>query len=355
MKKIISKKWLLLAISFFVGVLIVMFFTSDVRSYSKAQKLFAEGDYQKASEIFFNLGDYKNSVDLAAISETKAIYVKADNCFEEEDYENASELYHQILEYEDAAEKADMSEHLLKVKKDTIPPTVTGLKQNESIPVVCGTDFNLKEFLENKVEITDNVSGMIEEYKVHVKKNIVDSVTNEPVYDEHSGKLETIVSGNITLSLSTEDEAGNETEIPFSIELVPIRLTKENPKPMVYDGEYGLVQVQSFEHGYIFGQNQFVITFYVENKTEGQLIVHLPSNGTFIDNYQIQSRYYLPGDVSAGKRGTAKCSINDEDIPEELSGFQQIETMVCFREKSIDEHSFYRIPMIIDVDAVNIN
>ena len=354
MKKTKRSIWILAIGIVLVAGVVALFCTANIRGYSRAQRLYDNGKYSEAYKIYSGLGDYRDSAERAGDAKIRATYSEAEELFKNEDYEKASEMYGQILEYEDAAEKKELSEHLLKVKNDTTAPKISGIKPNEKLSITCGTEFNLKEYLDDNIKITDDVSGEINEYNIRVIKDVVDDVTEKSLYNPASGEITTIVDGMLEFEILAKDSAGNEAAVKMGIELLPVHLSVENAKPVICDVEYGLIQIQNFQHGYIYGQNQYLITFYVENKTSDSMVVHLAAE-TFINDYQIISGRYLPGIISAGKRGIIECIITDDNIPYELRDYPQIETTVCLRRDEMDEHSYYRVPLLIDIDAANMN
>lgn len=286
MKKTKRSVWILAIGIVLVAGVVALFCTANIRGYSRAQRLYDNGKYSEAYKIYSGLGDYRDSAKFAGDANIRATYSEAEELFKNEDYEKASEMYGQILEYEDAAEKKELSEHLLKVKNDTTAPKISGIKPNEKLSITCGTKFNLKEYLDDNIKITDDVSGGIKEYDIRVVKDIVDDVTEKSLYNPASGEITTIVDGMLEFEISAKDSAGNEAVVKMNVELLPVHLSIENPKPVIYDGEYGLIQIQNFQHGYIYGLNQYLITFYVENKTSDPMVVHLAAD-TSINDYQV--------------------------------------------------------------------
>ncbi len=354
MKKTKRSIWILaIGIVLLAGV-VALFCTANIRGYSRAQRLYDNGKYSEAYKIYSGLGDYRDSEKLAGDAKTRATYSEAEELFKAEEYEKASEMYGQIPEYEDAAEKKEQSEHLLKVKNDTTAPKISGIKPNEKVSITCGTEFNLKEYLDDNIKITDDVSGEIKEYDISVIKDAVDVVTEKSLYNPASGEITTIVDGMLEFEISAKDSAGNEAVVKMGIELLPVHLSIENPKPVIYDGKYGLIQIQNFQHGYIYGLDQYLITFYVENKTSDPMVVHLAAD-TSINDYQVNIWRYLPDVISAGKKGIVEDYIADDDIPDYLKDYPQIETTICLRKDEMDEHSYYRVPLLIDIDAANMN
>lgn len=354
MKKTKRSVWILAIGIVLVAGVVALFCTANIRGYSRAQRLYDNGKYSEAYKIYSGLGDYRDSAKFAGDANIRATYSEAEELFKNEDYEKASEMYGQILEYEDAAEKKELSEHLLKVKNDTTAPKISGIKPNEKLSITCGTKFNLKEYLDDNIKITDDVSGGIKEYDIRVIKDVVDDVTEKSLYNSASGEITTIVDDVLEFEISAKDSAGNEAVVKISIELLPVHLSMENPKPVIYDGEYGLIQIQNFQHGYIYGLNQYLITFYVENKTSDPMVVHLAAD-TSINDYQVNIWRYLPDVISAGKKGIVEDYIADDDIPDYLKDYPQIETTICLRKDEMDEHSYYRVPLLIDIDAANMN
>lgn len=354
MKKTRRSIWILAIGIVLVASVVALFCTANIRGYSRAQRLYDNGKYSEAYKIYSELGDYRDSAKLAGDAKTRATYSEAEEFFKNEDYEKASEMYGQIPAYEDAAEKKEQTEHLLKVKNDTTAPKISGIKPNEKLSITCGTEFNLKECLDDNIKITDDVSGEIKEYDIRVIKDVVDVVTGKSVYNSDSGEITTVEDGTLEFEISAKDSAGNEAAVKMNIELLPVHLSAENPRPVIYDGEYGLVQIQNFQHGYIYGQDQYLITFYVENKTSDPMVVHLAAD-TSINDYQVNIWRYLPDVISAGKKGIVEDYIADDDIPDYLKDYPQIETTICLRKDEMDEHSYYRVPLLIDIDAANMN
>ena len=256
MKKTRRSIWILAIGIVLVASVVALFCTANIRGYSRAQRLYDNGKYSEAYKIYSELGDYRDSAKLAGDAKIRATYSEAEELFKNEDYEKASEMYGQILEYEDAAEKKELSEHLLKVKNDTTAPKISGIKPNEKISITCGTEFNLKEYLDDNIKITDDVSGEIKEYDISVIKDVVDDVTEKSLYNPASGEITTIVDGMLEFEISAKDSAGNEAVVKMGIELLPVHLSIENPKPVIYDGKYGLIQIQNSQHGYIYGLKQ---------------------------------------------------------------------------------------------------
>ncbi len=91
--------------------------------------------------------------------------------------------------------------------------------------------------LKIKISISDDVTVDLKEYYTEC---------DEKVYDSISGKSRYLLLRRISVKLSAKDEAGNEGSLDFVLKLNPVHVTKENPHPVVYDGEYGNYYNQRF-------------------------------------------------------------------------------------------------------------
>lgn len=297
-KKPISKKVIVGIIGgLVVASLIGYFATSNIRAYSKGKELYSQNKYKEAIEIFSDLNDYKDSKELL---------------------EKAKKMY--------------------AIQTDKTNPVIEGLEAGSVIEVQCGTQFNLNEYLKDKISISDNVTMNLKEYYTEC---------DEKVYDSISGKVDTCYSGEFPVKLSTKDEAENEGSLDLVLKLNPVHVTKENPHPLVYDGEYGTIKIKDFKYDDKYGKNEYRVTFDIENKTSNDMLVYLGE--TFINDYQIPA-YYIIESIASGKKGEMESSISDEDIPKEVGKYSIIESHVNMSEDMMNE-SYYRIPIIFDVNV----
>ena len=235
-KKPISKKVIVGIIGgLVVASLIGYFATSNIRAYSKGKELYSQNKYKEAIEIFSDLNDYKDSKNY---------------------WEKSKKMY--------------------AIQTDKTNPVIEGLEAGSVIEVQCGTQFNLNEYLKDKISISDNVTMDLKEYYTEC---------DEKVYDSISGKVDTCYSGEFPVKLSTKDEAENEGSLDLVLKLNPVHVTKENPLPVVYDGEYGTIKIKDFKYDDKYGKNEYRVIFDIENKTSNDMIVCLGE--TFINDYQI--------------------------------------------------------------------
>ena len=79
------------------------------------------------------------------------------------------------------------------------------------------------------------------------------------------------------------------------------------------------------------------------------LLVYLPQTKTSINNYQIDA-YYTINSITPGLTGVMECEVFDEDIPDSVGHYTQINTYATLK-KDGDEKGFLYIPMILNVDA----
>lgn len=127
---------------------VFLYFTSDSYKYNSAKKEYENENYQKATKIFEELGDYKDSLKL----------------------------------YKDAKYKYD-------VANDKIPPTITML--SHELTLEQGQQFNSEQFInDNAIKSEDNISKT-------VNLNI------------DSSKLDVNNTGQYEITIEATDESGN--------------------------------------------------------------------------------------------------------------------------------------------------
>ena len=88
---------------------------------SGTNKIYA-GEYQEAQEIFGELGDYKDSLDLMKnaqnLEQQKQIYDRAVELFSDEKYEDSIDLFAQVEDFKDSKEYIETSNTLMKQRDD---------------------------------------------------------------------------------------------------------------------------------------------------------------------------------------------------------------------------------------------
>lgn len=72
----------------------------NLTDYSKAQKAYKAGEYEKASELFTSLGDYKDSKDMIQACQ----YNQASELMLDEKYNEAYLLFSEVTDYKDSAD-----------------------------------------------------------------------------------------------------------------------------------------------------------------------------------------------------------------------------------------------------------
>lgn len=74
--------------------------------YVKASKLYKDGEYAQAWELYASLGDFSDSVKMAEICRQKADYIAAEALLAQQEYEQALPLYEGLGMYSDSPLKA---------------------------------------------------------------------------------------------------------------------------------------------------------------------------------------------------------------------------------------------------------
>ena len=93
MKKAKRSVWILAIGIVLVASVVALFCTANIRGYSRAQRLYDNGKYSEAYKIYSELGDYRDSAELAGNAKIRATYSEAEELFKNEDYEKAIEMY----------------------------------------------------------------------------------------------------------------------------------------------------------------------------------------------------------------------------------------------------------------------
>lgn len=226
---------------------------------------------------------------------------------------------------------------------DNTAPTIEGVKENVNIQ--CGTDFNLTDYVSDKIKIKDD-SGEDPEVTIDCDKKI---------YDNKIGKINTSVDGEYKVKISAKDAAGNTADKEFTLKLNPIHITKKNKTPIVYDGKYAKIQLKEFSHGDVNGYQAYHIVSEVENKTDEALSINLTGRDglTSINKHQILVYVLDDSDVvGAGLISTVEQAIYDEDIPDNVGTIKEIKTTYSIKKAGSDNR-IITIPVIIDVNTAS--
>ena len=280
------------------------------------------------------------SVIIIGCSSEKRYYNKGVKAQENKNYEEAIENFTQAGDYEDSKDRLTECTHLNDVANDKVAPSIMGLE--EKIDITCGTEFNLNDYISERIKVEDNITKDIKEY----------SISSDEVYDRGSGIINTMENGEHEVIVTAKDEAGNKGETKFILSINPVLVTKDNPEPVIYDGEYATVKLKSFNHGEIFeysGMIGYYAKFDVENKCDEPITVYWSSH-TSINDYQVSPSYKISS-VAAGKKGTTFTFFEDKDIPEEAGNFSQIDSIVCIIKDNEDK-ALFRIPTTFYTDAI---
>lgn len=265
-------------------------------------------------------------------------YNKAQKLYKNEEYGKAEKIYSKISGYKHSDRKAKECKHLDAVQHDKEAPTITGIDSGSQVNVDFGADFNLNEYLSSKMKISDNVSGDISTYNIE---------TQEKIYSG-DGKIDTMFPGDYDVKVTAKDEAGNEGTLKFRLTINPLRITLENPTPVVYDGQYGKVQITSVRYGTEAGTTGYHITFHIENRSGGDLgawLYYAAVNGNQITTYHDISI------IGAGLSGDMDSNIYEEDLS--VAGtYSEISSSVGIGADAWGGQDYESIPIIIETRTV---
>lgn len=364
-----SKKQIIiviLVILLILGGVGTYFGTANLRLYSKVKKNIETANYKTALEqiqklngykdvddlyyqcqygyakSFMDSEDYENAIlefekisDYEDVNETivSCKYEFSKQLIEAENYENAHSYLQTIYEFQDSIELDEMCIHQIDISNDTEAPVISGLE--DVVTISCGTDFNIKEYIAEKISINDNVSGTIEKYSV--------TCDNE-AFDQGTGVIDTMVSNTMDIIVLATDEAGNKATFDVKLIIEPVHIKKDYEDNVLYDGQYGKIKLVE----YTKKPDEYYFNFEFENRTSKNISVYL-STYTSINEYQVGA-YHLLTSIGAGKTGTMYSYIDEEDIPESIGDFNQIDAIVCLCYTDEDS-SFFRFDTVFDTDA----
>lgn len=309
----------------------------DKSYYGLAEKYCSDGQYEEALTVLIGIPEVEGSADLAI----KCKYEQAKVLMNDGDYSKAHDYLNTIPDYQDASSLDKECMHMMAVQSDAEPPVISGLDENVSVR--CGTEFNIKDYVDENIVITDNVTENITEYSITCD-------TDSKLYETGIGRIKTNKIDKLDFTVTAKDEAGNAGTKKIIVSLEPVHVTAEDPNPVIYDGEYAAISLQSFDHGTFFGKSEYRFIFEVTNKMDTNIEVYLPYT-TSINDYQVSASYIMTS-IAPGKTGTMETSIYDDDIPDSIGDYDTIESEVCIKRLE-DDRAFYSIPIVIDVDAVN--
>lgn len=226
-------------------------------------------------------------------------------------------------------------------EKDTTPPVISGLDEGAIIEVEYGEQFNLEDYLINHLTITDDGSESVPTSTFTVSDSIM---------SEDNADINTTIPGEYPVALTVTDDAGNESVLNFTLKINNLHITKDNPRPVVYDGEYGKVTLSDIRYGTEAGVTGYHFTFDIENRATADMAAYL--GDTYINDYKIAA-YTDISTIAPGRKGSMETNIQDEDMLPEMEGFAQIESVVCISTNPLMGDMYTSIPVIIDRDVVN--
>lgn len=271
----------------------------------------------------------------------KTYYEKGVAEQEKGNYDGAVENLKQAGEYEDAKERLKECQHLKDVENDTTPPVINGIKEGAIIEVEYGQKFNLENYLSETVAIEDDVSGDLTQFSFSISEQIMNA---------NNADIDTTQGGEYPVALSISDEAGNESVVNFVLKIKALHISKENPHPVIYEGEYGKITLSDIRYGREKGVQGYHFTFNIENRTQTDMVVSL--GDAYINNTKI-STYTDLASIEAGRNGAMESNIRDEDMTAEMEGFTQIESKIRVSTSVLFGETYLSIPVIIDRDVVN--
>ncbi len=240
---------------------------------------------------------------------------------------------------EEAVKQLPTLEKQFAIENDKTAPTFAGLEDGATIEVKGGVEFNLDEYLGEKLKVTDDVTEGQLDYHIDCESDAYDSAT---------GSFDTQSAAEYPVTLVAKDEAGNEGKLGLVVKVVPIRVTKDDPTPLIYEGEYGTIRVKGFVHDTRYEIPAYYLDLEVANSSDKTIVAYLFSSYTAINNQQVGA-YYVDNSIPSGYTGVMECEIHDSDIPDGIGEYSSIESLVGIAEAGSGS-ALYRIPISLDVN-----
>lgn len=124
---------------------------------------------------------------------------------------------------------------------DREAPVISGI--DSVIELDCGTKFNLKDYLNENVDITDETDDGSVQYKLLELEYTIKC--NGDVYNAETGEFNTEQFGNYDVELSVKDKSNNNTTFALTVKLNPLHMNSS------------LEEVVEMDCGAIFNVNDY--------------------------------------------------------------------------------------------------
>ena len=111
---------------------------------------------------------------------------------------------------------------LMMTACDTKEPVLKGI--GKTVEVQCGTEFNLDDYLNEKLKIKDETDDGIKEYNLKDLEYTIKC--DEEIYNEETGDVKTGDYGTFDVKLAVKDESRNKATLEFQLFLNPVEVTK---------------------------------------------------------------------------------------------------------------------------------
>lgn len=174
---------------------------------------------------------------LAGCDNKQSSYESAVSMVEEKNYSEAIGLLEDLGDYEDSdrylKEAQAGLEKQEKIENDKENPVINGIENVKKIELDRFEYFNLKDHLQNELEVSDNVTAP-EDLKWGF------SSTPGSLIDD-KGIVDTNKPGQYDVDIRITDERGNVAIKSIELEIGIVRLSKDSINTVIYDGEYGKV------------------------------------------------------------------------------------------------------------------
>ena len=152
----------LVAIAFAVIATLVLLLTKDIRAYEKANRLLEQQKYERASVMYEELGDYKDS----EILYKECLYERAKVLYDAEDYENAASVLKDIQDYEDSKKIYEDCQYQMATDGKFMRDLSTALESRwDMIQNTDEANMNTDESIDHRKKLTDIELNLLQKYR----------------------------------------------------------------------------------------------------------------------------------------------------------------------------------------------
>lgn len=270
--------------------------------YNYGVELQNKQNYEEASKVFKSLSDYNDSNE----HWMSCIYENGLSLKNKNKYAEALDYFSQVKGYKDSTENIEECNHLVEIQNDKTPPEIKGIDLDEIVEIDYLGSFNVKNYIDKRISIEDDISGKITEYEIEPSL--------EDICDE-KGNVNTSKPGCYNFNILASDEAGNITDSVLKIRIDDtVVVSSDNPSPVIFNDYDVKLTASYFERSNMMGEKCYDMHFFIENNSD--FLVEDPIYSIYVEDNPIQIMSVGASDTPIPKKksGYSIISIADSEI-----------------------------------------